>query len=74
MNVFNNLQKYDEIILKFRKAKTDSIAEIYYDKENRPEMSNLLNIYSAFSGIKINNYAINPVNSLSIAGQNILKI
>lgn len=43
----------DEIALKYRKAKTDSIAEIYYDKENRPEMSNLLNIYSAFSGIKI---------------------
>ncbi len=43
----------DEIVLKFRKAKTDSIAEIYYDKENRPEMSNLLNIYSAFSGVKI---------------------
>ena len=49
----NLIDSNDEIILKFRKAKTDSIAEIYYDKENRPEMSNLLNIYSAFSGIKI---------------------
>lgn len=36
----------DEILQKFKKAKTDSIAEIYYDKENRPEVSNLLEIFA----------------------------
>jgi len=40
----------DLIRLKIRKAKSDSIREVYYDKENRPEVSNLLNIYSSFSG------------------------
>ena len=49
-----NLSDSDEIIEhKLRKAKTDSITEIYYDKENRPEMSNLLCVYSVFSGKKI---------------------
>jgi tryptophanyl-tRNA synthetase len=43
----------EEIELKYRKAKTDSIAEIYYDKEKRPEISNLLNLYAALSGMKI---------------------
>ncbi|MEQ9115872.1 MAG: tryptophan--tRNA ligase [Rickettsiales bacterium] len=40
----------DTIVKKFKKAKSDSITEIYYDKEKRPEVSNLLNIYSAISG------------------------
>ena len=38
------------IELKFRKAKSDSIQEIYYDLEKRPEISNLLNIYALLSG------------------------
>lgn len=43
----------DEIQLKFKKAKSDSIKEVYFDKEKRPEISNLMNIYSAFSGESI---------------------
>ncbi len=35
----------EEIIKKIKKAKTDSLAEIYYD-EARPEIYNLLNIFS----------------------------
>lgn len=34
----------DEIAKKISKAKTDSIREIYYDKENRPDISNLITI------------------------------
>jgi len=40
----------DIISLKLKKAKSDSIQEVYFDKENRPEISNLINIYSALSG------------------------
>jgi tryptophanyl-tRNA synthetase len=43
----------DLIAQKIRKAKTDAIPEIYYNKEERPEISNLLNIYSILSGINI---------------------
>ena len=43
----------DDIAKKIKTAKTDSIAGIYFDKENRPEVSNLINIYSALSGISI---------------------
>jgi tryptophanyl-tRNA synthetase len=42
----------DLIYQKFKRAKTDSIAEITYDPESRPEVANLLNIYSSFSGQK----------------------
>ena len=38
---------------KIRKAKTDSINQIYYDVESRPEISNLLRIYSGFSNLTI---------------------
>jgi len=43
----------DKIIKKFKKAKSDSIAEIYFDKEKRPEVSNLLAIYAAISNQSI---------------------
>lgn len=43
----------DMIMSKFKKAKTDSIAEISYDPDNRPDISNLLKIFSVLSGIKI---------------------
>ena len=46
----NLLDSNDSINLKIKKATTDSIRAIYYDLENRPEISNLLTIYSAFSG------------------------
>jgi len=39
----------ENIIKKVKKAKTDSLAEISYD-EMRPEIYNLLNIFSAMSG------------------------
>jgi len=41
----------DTIYQKFKRAKTDSIAEITYDAENRPEIANLINIYSELSGL-----------------------
>ena len=43
----------DEIAKKIKTAKTDSIVGIYYDKEKRPEVSNLINIYSSLSGVSI---------------------
>jgi tryptophanyl-tRNA synthetase len=48
----------DIIRQKFKKSKSDSIESIYYDKKNRPEISNLLSIYSAFSGKKIKDIEI----------------
>jgi tryptophanyl-tRNA synthetase len=50
----NLIDDADTIIQKIKKAKSDSIAEIFYDKENRPEVSNLLDIYVALTGNKIN--------------------
>jgi len=43
----------DTIAKKFKRAKTDSIAEFTYDKETRPEVTNLINIYSELSGENI---------------------
>lgn len=40
----------NEIIKKIKSAKTDSIKGITYNKEERPEISNLITIYSALSG------------------------
>jgi len=40
----------DEISSKIKRAKTDSIMGITYDPENRPEVANLLHIFSALSG------------------------
>lgn len=39
----------DAILRKLRKSKTDNIAEITYDPANRPEVSNLINIFGALS-------------------------
>jgi tryptophanyl-tRNA synthetase len=44
----------DTIYQKLKRAKTDSIAEITYDPETRPEVANLLGIFSSFSGKNIN--------------------
>jgi tryptophanyl-tRNA synthetase len=41
----------DEILKKIQKAKSDSFSQISYDPENRPEVSNLINIYSALTDI-----------------------
>ena len=40
----------DTIIRKFKRAVTDSGSEIAYDPETKPGVSNLLSIYSVFSG------------------------
>lgn len=54
-----NLTDNAEIISsKIKKAKTDSISQIYHDKVNRPEISNLLNIMSALSGEDIKNLEV----------------
>ena len=45
----------DDIAKKIKTAKTDSIMGIYYDKKNRPEVSNLINIFSAISGKSVEN-------------------
>jgi tryptophanyl-tRNA synthetase len=41
----------DLILQKVKKSKTDSVAEIYYDKINRPEISNLIDIYSSLTNL-----------------------
>lgn len=43
----------DVIMSKFKKAVTDSDTEIYYDKEKKPGVSNLLEIYSCTKQISI---------------------
>ena len=43
----------DTVIRKFKRAVTDSGSEIKYDSENKPGVSNLLSIYSLFSGKSI---------------------
>ena len=43
----------DAIMRKFRRAVTDSESEVRYDPENKPGVSNLLSIYTAFTGKSI---------------------
>jgi len=45
------LDKSDDLKTVIMKAKTDNLSEIYYDIQNRPEVSNLINIYSCISGL-----------------------
>ncbi len=40
----------DTVLRKFKRAVTDSDAEVRYDPENKPGVSNLLTIYCAFTG------------------------
>ncbi len=49
MTRINMTDTPDLIMQKIKKATTDGISGIFYDEENRPEISNLLNIYAAFS-------------------------
>lgn len=44
------LDEPDAIIKKFKRAVTDSGREIRYDEENKPGISNLMNIYAAITG------------------------
>jgi tryptophanyl-tRNA synthetase len=43
----------DQIYQKIKKAKTDHLAEISYDRQNRLEISNLIDIYCSLSGINV---------------------
>ena len=43
----------DEIIKKFKKAVTDSENKVKFDPENKPGVSNLMQIYSAITGKKM---------------------
>lgn len=43
----------DTIMRKFRRAVTDSGNEVRYDPETKPGVSNLLSIYTAFTGLSI---------------------
>ncbi len=51
MSRINMTDDKDLIVQKIKKATTDAIVGISYDEELRPEVSNLINIYSAFSGM-----------------------
>ena len=53
MSRINLTDSDDEIMLKIKGAKTDSEIGFTFDVINRPEKSNLLAIYSAFSGTSI---------------------
>jgi tryptophanyl-tRNA synthetase len=48
INLMNTPEEIESLILK---SKTDSINNIYFDSENRPEVSNLINIYGNLMGI-----------------------
>ncbi len=49
----------DAIVTKIKKAKTDSIEYINYEKDNRPEITNLVNIYAAFSNLTVEQVVVN---------------
>ena len=44
------LDTADVIVKKIKKAVTDSMAHVHYDKANQPGVSNLMTIYSTFPG------------------------
>jgi tryptophanyl-tRNA synthetase len=48
----NLIDDPEMIRTKIRKAKTDSLGQITYDGDARPEVSNLLRIYAALEGIE----------------------
>ena len=47
------LDSYNQVKKAIMRATTDSEGSIRFDRENKPGVSNLLTIYSAFSGISI---------------------
>ncbi len=47
------VEQPDSIMKKFKRAVTDSGSEIRYDPENKPGISNLIQIYSTIKGISI---------------------
>ncbi|MDO5491211.1 MAG: tryptophan--tRNA ligase [Bacillota bacterium] len=60
INIHSRISLLDEdskIKKSIMRATTDSDGEIRFDSENKPGVSNLLNIYSAFSGEDVNDIA-----------------
>ena len=53
LSCINLIDDAELIRTKVRKAKTDSEGTITYDPENRPELANLLRIYSAVANIDV---------------------
>jgi tryptophanyl-tRNA synthetase len=53
MSRINLIDSSEDIAKKIMKAKTDSIDAIFFDKTNRPEVSNLISIYAAIAGENI---------------------
>lgn len=53
----------DQIVQKIKKAKTDNLTEISYDSASRPEISNLIDIYSSFTGHSIDTIVLEYSNS-----------
>jgi tryptophanyl-tRNA synthetase len=43
----------ETVLTKIKKSKTDSIEQITYDQENRPEVANLINIFVALSDFSV---------------------
>lgn len=53
MSRINLSDSKDDIVKKFKKAKTDAIEGLSYDREQRPEISNLLDIFAELSSSSI---------------------
>ncbi len=53
----NLIDDTDLIVQKIKKAKTDMVVGISYEPETRPDIANLLNIHSAFTGEKAEDIA-----------------
>ncbi len=53
LSCINLIDDPEMIRLKIKKAKTDSLGTITYQPDERPELANLLRIYSAIEGIDV---------------------
>lgn len=53
LSCINLIDDPEMIRLKIKKAKTDSLGTITYQPDERPELANLLRIYSAVEGIDV---------------------
>ena len=51
LSCINLMDDADIIRTKIRRAKTDSLGKVTYEPKTRPEVANLLAIYSAIEGI-----------------------
>jgi len=53
LSCINLIDDPEMIRAKIRKAKTDTLGPVTFDPENRPEVSNLLQIYASLVGIDV---------------------